>query len=499
MFYLISKIKFSKEEYKILIINLIISLSILCIYGIMEYVFEINLFTAGVEFYKGAKGRITTTFFNTIYYGIFINLAFPIVFYLMCKFRKNKFSWLLALLCCLLYINLLLTFTRSAIIIFTLILILSIVLLYKIAFNKKTLSVVVLIVAFTLLLPGGEPFITKSFDDVLIMTSNVQNILGLLPSGEIKEPSEDKESEFVDPSLQHREEFAKIAKKISDDNKFTGVGFGAYIDYMDSEDFAKTYSDYNLPHTHPHSTFVLLYAECGITALIIFTIFIAILFINGFSIFLNNFKKKNTQYELSIISLALVCGFLLVNIMAENAFYDSQIFPLFLIFYSLIIGYIQSLNNKKVLFISSTGGHLSELLQLKPLFKKYNSYLITEKTKSTVGLKEKYESVNYLVYGTKDHKFSYIFKFTYNIIKSFILYLKIRPEVIVTTGTHTAVPICYIGKLLGSKIIFIETFANSKTKTLSGKLIYPIANTFVVQWKEMLELYPKAIYAGWIY
>lgn len=499
MFYLISKIKFSKEEYKILIINLIISLSILCIYGIMEYVFEINLFTAGVEFYKGARGRITTTFFNTIYYGIFINLAFPISFYLMCKFRKNKFSWLLALLCCLLYINLLLTFTRSAIIIFTLILILSIVLLYKIAFNKKTLSVVVVIVAFTLLLPGGKPFITKSFDDVLIMTSNVQNILGLLPSGEIKEPSEDKESEFVDPSLQHREEFAKIAKKISDDNKFTGVGFGAYIDYMDSEDFAKTYSDYNLPHTHPHSTFVLLYAECGITALIIFTIFIAILFINGFSIFLNNFKKKNTQYELSIISLALVCGFLLVNIMAENAFYDSQIFPLFLIFYSLIIGYIQSLNNKKVLFISSTGGHLSELLQLKPLFKKYNSYLITEKTKSTVGLKEKYESVNYLVYGTKDHKFSYIFKFTYNIIKSFILYLKIRPEVIVTTGTHTAVPICYIGKLLGSKIIFIETFANSKTKTLSGKLIYPIANTFVVQWKEMLELYPKAIYAGWIY
>lgn len=154
---------------------------------------------------------------------------------------------------------------------------------------------------------------------------------------------------------------------------------------------------------------------------------------------------------------------------------------------------------KKVLFIASTGGHLSELLQLKSLLNKYNAYLITEKTKSTISLKNKFKKVNYLVYGTKDHKLSYIFKFSYNCIKSLLLYIKIRPKVIVTTGTHTAVPVCYIGKLFGSKIIFIETFANSKTKTLSGKLVYPIADTFIVQWESMLELYPNAIYGGWIY
>ena len=154
---------------------------------------------------------------------------------------------------------------------------------------------------------------------------------------------------------------------------------------------------------------------------------------------------------------------------------------------------------KKVLFIASTGGHLNELLQLDSLFSKYNSYLITEKTKTNANLKNKYNKVYYLVYGTKDHIFSYVFKFTYNILKSLVLYFKIRPKVIVTTGTHTAVPMCYIGKLFGSKIIFIETFANRTTKTLSGKMVYPIANTFIVQWEEMLKLYPKAIYAGWIY
>lgn len=154
---------------------------------------------------------------------------------------------------------------------------------------------------------------------------------------------------------------------------------------------------------------------------------------------------------------------------------------------------------KRVLFISSTGGHLNELMQLKPLFQYYDTYIVTEKTKSNKDLKNKFKNVYYLIYGTKLHKFTYIFKFMFNTIKSLILYIKIRPKVIVTTGTHTAVPMCYIGKLFRSKIIFIETFANRNTKTVSGKLVYPIADTFIVQWEEMLNLYPKAIYEGWIY
>jgi len=158
------------------------------------------------------------------------------------------------------------------------------------------------------------------------------------------------------------------------------------------------------------------------------------------------------------------------------------------------------MKKKKVLFIASTGGHLNELMQLKPMFEDYNYHIITEKTKSNIPLKNKFpKKINFLVYGTKDKKLTYPFKFIYNCFKSVVLYIKIRPKYIVTTGTHTAVPICYFGKIFGTKIIFIETFANSKTKTLSGKMIYPIANLFIVQWKEMLKLYPKAIYGGWIY
>jgi len=155
---------------------------------------------------------------------------------------------------------------------------------------------------------------------------------------------------------------------------------------------------------------------------------------------------------------------------------------------------------KKVLFISSTGGHFNEMMQLKSMFDKYEYHIITEKDKTTKHLKDQYKKrINFLVYGTKDHLITYPLKLLFNCFKSLFLYFKIRPKVIVTTGAHTAGPICYIGKLFGSKIIFIETLANSESKTITGKLVYPIANLFIVQWESMLKHYPKAVYWGWLF
>ena len=161
---------------------------------------------------------------------------------------------------------------------------------------------------------------------------------------------------------------------------------------------------------------------------------------------------------------------------------------------------ITKLMKKKVLFISSTGGHLEELLQLKPLFEKYDYHIITEKDKSNITLKEQYgEKLSFLPYGTRAKIFSYIFKYLYLCIKTVYLYFKIHPKVIISTGTHTAGPMCVLGKIFGSKIIYIETIANINKKTATGRLIYPIADLFIVQWEEMLKLYPKAVYGGLIY
>lgn len=158
---------------------------------------------------------------------------------------------------------------------------------------------------------------------------------------------------------------------------------------------------------------------------------------------------------------------------------------------------------KKVLFISSTGGHLEELLQLKSMFNKYDYYIITEKTKSNLSLVKKYPNrVSFLVYGsytTLLNKIIYPFKLLFNTFKSLFLYLKIKPKYIVTTGAHTAGPMCLIGHIFGSKIVYIETFANSTSKSKTGKIVYRFADLFIVQWESMLDLYPNAKYGGWIF
>lgn len=158
------------------------------------------------------------------------------------------------------------------------------------------------------------------------------------------------------------------------------------------------------------------------------------------------------------------------------------------------------MGKRNVLFVASTGGHLNELMQLERMFSNYDFHLITENTKSNLYLKNRYKNrVYYLIYGTKDHMLTYPFKLLINCFKSFWLFFKLHPDYIVTTGVHTAGPICCISKIFGTKIIYIETFANIRSKTVTGRLLYPISDKFIVQWESLLKLYPNATYGGWIF
>ena len=108
----------------------------------------------------------------------------------------------------------------------------------------------------------------------------------------------------------------------------------------------------------------------------------------------------------------------------------------------------------KLLFISSCGGHLSELLELSSLFDKYEYLIVTERVKTNKSLEKKYNT-KYLVYGTKNI-FTYFLKFIFNFFKSLNIYLKFKPDYIITTGAHTAVSMSYIGRILGSKLFILK-------------------------------------------
>ena len=76
---------------------------------------------------------------------------------------------------------------------------------------------------------------------------------------------------------------------------------------------------------------------------------------------------------------------------------------------------------------------------------------------------------------------------------------KERPDLIISSGAASAVPFFWLGKLFGAKTIYIEVFDRIDAPTLAGKMCYPVADKFIVEWNEMIQVYPKAINLGSIF
>ncbi len=144
----------------------------------------------------------------------------------------------------------------------------------------------------------------------------------------------------------------------------------------------------------------------------------------------------------------------------------------------------------KLCLAASGGGHLKEMTFLEPLYKKYEHFFVTFKRPNSITLAKK-EKVYFVVDPMRNP-----IKLVKNIIQSIKIFFKERPDIIISTGAGVTVPICYLGKLLGSKIIFIESFCRVDSPAFSGRIVYPIADLFIVQWKKLLEFYPNAVYGG---
>jgi beta-1,4-N-acetylglucosaminyltransferase len=73
-----------------------------------------------------------------------------------------------------------------------------------------------------------------------------------------------------------------------------------------------------------------------------------------------------------------------------------------------------------------------------------------------------------------------------------------RPDVILSTGAGLAVPFFLIGKLLGIRLIYVESVTRTESISLSGRLVYPLADRFFVQWPAAAERLRRAEYTGGI-
>lgn len=150
----------------------------------------------------------------------------------------------------------------------------------------------------------------------------------------------------------------------------------------------------------------------------------------------------------------------------------------------------------KICFAASSGGHLEQLLMLTPMMNKYDSFVLTEKTNYEMNKK----GLNIIkVPQVNRREKTFIFKFLLLSIQTLFIFLKEKPDVVISTGALATVPMCTIAKIFRKKVIFIESFSKISSPTVTGKLMYKIADQFIVQWEDMIKHYPKAIYGGGIY
>jgi UDP-N-acetylglucosamine:LPS N-acetylglucosamine transferase len=151
---------------------------------------------------------------------------------------------------------------------------------------------------------------------------------------------------------------------------------------------------------------------------------------------------------------------------------------------------------KKICFAASSGGHFEQLMMLRPLMEKYDSFILTEKTKYLT-LKET-DRAYYLSQVNRKEK-TWLPAMLKNTVQSIGIFIKERPDAIICTGVLAMIPMCLLCKLFGKKVIYLESFAKVTSPTKTGKMMYKYADQFYVQWESMLKVFPNAIYVGGIY
>ncbi len=148
----------------------------------------------------------------------------------------------------------------------------------------------------------------------------------------------------------------------------------------------------------------------------------------------------------------------------------------------------------KICFVGSSGGHLTHLYMLKPFWQNKERFWVTFEKEDAKSMLQGERLVG--CYYPTNRSIKALIK---NTILAFKVLKKEKPDLIISTGAAVAVPFFYVGKLFRAKTVYIEVFDRINKPTLTGKLVYPITDKFIVQWDEMKKVYPKAVNLGSIF
>ena len=138
---------------------------------------------------------------------------------------------------------------------------------------------------------------------------------------------------------------------------------------------------------------------------------------------------------------------------------------------------------------ASLGGHFELLTALRPAVEGHERVWVTAAESGADRLRAAGENVRDVPRFNRSRPLTAV----KNVIGSLALALRERPRVVVTTGAGSVVAFCVAARLLGAKVVFIETMARVTSPSASGRVFSRIAASVVVQWPEMQRVYPGAI------
>ena len=137
---------------------------------------------------------------------------------------------------------------------------------------------------------------------------------------------------------------------------------------------------------------------------------------------------------------------------------------------------------KKICLAASAGGHLTQLLKMIDSWKQYEAVYVS--TSKVVAAKLSKLGTTYIL---EECNRMHIFKSLKVFAGCFRIALKERPDYVLSTGAAPGFMMCIAAKLFGAKIIWVDSIANVKRLSLSGRLIRPFADIFLTQWPELAD------------
>jgi len=143
----------------------------------------------------------------------------------------------------------------------------------------------------------------------------------------------------------------------------------------------------------------------------------------------------------------------------------------------------------RICIVSSCGGHLTEVRCLKDAYERHEHfYVLNDKALLPPDMEGK---TYFITHSERDWK-----QFV-NLWEAWRILRRERPNLILSTGAGPAVPFALLGKLFfNTKVVFIETITRVRRPSLTGRIMYRLADHFFYQWEPLASWFPHGRFGG---